>query len=62
MITGIILSGGQSSRMGENKSLLLYEGKPIIAHVVEAIRPFIKEIMVITNEPEIYGFFRKCYF
>ena len=47
---------------GENKSLLLYEGKPIIAHVVEAIRPFVKEIVVITNEPELYGFLENVTF
>ena len=62
MITGIILSGGQSRRIGENKSLLLYEGKPIIAHVVEAIRPFVKDVMVITNEPEFYSFLENVTF
>lgn len=56
MITGIVLSGGESSRMGENKSLLLLDNKPVIAHVVDAIRPFVGEIMVITNEPERYDF------
>ncbi|AMP20034.1 hypothetical protein AZF37_01555 [endosymbiont 'TC1' of Trimyema compressum] len=62
MITGIILSGGQSSRMGKNKSLLLYEGKPIIAYVVEAIRSFVKDVMVITNEPEFYSFLENVTF
>lgn len=62
MITGIILSGGQSNRMGENKSLLLYKEKPIITHIVEAIRPFVKCIMIVTNEPEFYSFLENVIF
>ena len=62
MITGIILSGGQSSRMRENKSFLLYKGKPMITHVVEAIRPFVKDVMIITNKPEFYNFLENVTF
>lgn len=37
-IAGIVLAGGQSSRMGENKALLPYQGRPLVAHMVELLR------------------------
>lgn len=33
-IAGIILAGGRSSRMGQNKALLNYHGKPLIDHMI----------------------------
>ena len=32
-IAGIILAGGQSSRMGRNKSLLVFQGLPMVEHM-----------------------------
>ncbi len=37
-ITAVVLAAGQSSRMGANKLLLSLDGKPLLRHVVEAIR------------------------
>ncbi|MTI12776.1 molybdenum cofactor guanylyltransferase [Sansalvadorimonas verongulae] len=31
--TGVVLASGQSSRMGEDKALLLWEGKPLYQHM-----------------------------
>ena len=36
--TGIILAGGQSSRMGTNKALLQLNGKTVIEGMVEKAR------------------------
>ncbi len=55
-ITGIILSGGKSTRMGENKSLLMLNGKTIIEHVVEKMRGLFSKVILITNQPDEYGF------
>ncbi len=37
-IAAIVLAAGQSSRMGENKLLAPLEGKPVLRHVVDAVR------------------------
>jgi len=55
-ITGIILSGGKSKRMGVNKSLLKVESKTIIEVVQDKISKLFKELLVVTNEPELYQF------
>lgn len=36
-ILGAILAGGLSSRFGSDKALALYAGKPLIAHVADAL-------------------------
>ena len=51
-ITGIILSGGKSTRMGVNKSLLIIDGKTIIARVRDLMLSLFSKVMLITNEPE----------
>ena len=37
-VAGIILAAGRSRRMGANKLLLDYRGKPILQHVIDAAR------------------------
>jgi molybdenum cofactor cytidylyltransferase len=34
-VAGVVLAGGESSRYGSPKALLLWQGKPLIRHVVE---------------------------
>ena len=45
--TAIVLAGGRSSRMGEPKALLPFDGKPLIVHVVETLRTLCSEIVVV---------------
>ena len=55
-VTGIILAGGKSSRMGENKSLLKLEGITVIERVVNLMQKIFKEVILITNTPDEYDF------
>lgn len=51
-ITGIILSGGQSTRMGTDKALTKMSGKPMISYVLEATEPMVGEIFIVSDHPE----------
>lgn len=48
-ITGIILCGGKSSRMGENKSLLKLGDKTIVEIIIDKIKSYCSEIIISTN-------------
>ncbi len=37
-IAGIILAGGRSSRMGQNKALMPFNGKPLVEHMVSILQ------------------------
>ena len=53
-ITGIILSGGNSTRMGENKSFLKIGDTFIIEIITYLMKSIFSEVIIITNEPELY--------
>ena len=55
-ITGIILSGGKSSRMGENKAFLPLGEKVIIEHVADLMCSIFTNVILITNTPYEYEF------
>ena len=50
--SAIVLAGGFSSRFGEDKGVLELAGKPLIRHVVDAVRPFVDETVVVTNSED----------
>ena len=51
---GIILAGGKSARMGQDKALLPVDGQPLIEHVAAILRPLVNEIVVVADSPEKY--------
>ena len=52
MRSGIILSGGKSSRIGQDKGLVKLDGKPLIAWVVDLLREVTDEIIVVVGSEE----------
>lgn len=49
-ITGIILSGGMSRRMGTDKAFVRIEGKPMIQHVIDHVEPLCDQILISANQ------------
>lgn len=45
--TAVILTGGKSSRMGRPKALLPFDGEPLIAHIVRALKRLFSEAIVV---------------
>ena len=54
-VTGIILAGGKSRRMGQNKALLQLGDSPLIAHVIRRMRLVTDELLLITNNHTEYA-------
>jgi len=55
-ITAIILSGGKSTRMGTNKSLLKIDDKTIIERLRDLLQNIFEDVILITNDPDDYQF------
>jgi len=52
MRTAVILAGGSSRRLGAEKSLLLFDGKPLICWTVERLSSVADEIVVVARDEE----------
>jgi len=49
-ITGVILAGGKARRMGgEDKGLIALHGKPLIEHIITALKPQVDSIIINAN-------------
>lgn len=50
-ITAVVLAGGQSRRMlGQDKGLMLFNGKMLIAHVLTRLKPRLDNILISAND------------
>jgi molybdopterin-guanine dinucleotide biosynthesis protein A len=56
MLTVCVQAGGASSRMGEDKALKPFLGRPFIQRVVDRLQPIADELIVTTNRPAEYDF------
>lgn len=54
-ITGVILAGGQASRMGgTDKGLIKLGGKHMVEYVIEALRPQVDHLFISANRNQSY--------
>jgi molybdenum cofactor guanylyltransferase len=52
MRTGIILSGGKSSRIGQEKGLVKLDGRPLVSWVIDMLLGVVDEIVVVVGSDE----------
>jgi len=54
-LTGIVLAGGQSRRMGRNKALMALEGQTLIGRVLDKVSSLCDELIISANDADLYA-------
>ncbi|PWT88016.1 MAG: molybdenum cofactor guanylyltransferase [Acidobacteria bacterium] len=53
-ITGVILAGGKSSRMGRNKALLPFRGRPLIETIRDTMSSIFNKVVISVHQENAY--------
>ena len=56
--TGVILAGGENTRMPVMKAFIKVDGRPIIEKNLTLIQQLFEETFIVTNQPEKYSHLR----
>ena len=54
-VTGVLLAGGNSSRMGRNKALMPLAGHRLVDRVLAVLRGLFDDLLMVTNSPDLYA-------
>ncbi|HSB35187.1 MAG TPA: molybdenum cofactor guanylyltransferase, partial [Nitrospirota bacterium] len=57
-MAGIVLAGGENRRMGADKAFLKLAGVPMIEHVMRSLKAVCRDIIIVTNSPQLYKAYR----
>jgi molybdopterin-guanine dinucleotide biosynthesis protein A len=55
-ISGFVLAGGRSSRMGADKALLSLAGRPLIDHAVSKLRRVCTQVHILGSDPALAAY------
>src|SRR3989344_7592119 len=50
-VIGLILAGGRSQRMGQDKAFVSLAGRPLIEHVIARLAPQVDTLVISSNAP-----------
>jgi molybdopterin-guanine dinucleotide biosynthesis protein A len=53
-VSAVILAGGRSSRLGEDKAFLKVDGQTLVERLVERLARLTEEIIIVTNDADKY--------
>ncbi|MFQ5645614.1 MAG: molybdenum cofactor guanylyltransferase [bacterium] len=59
-LSGVILAGGENSRIGLNKAYLKLDGQTFIERIIDVLRPVCREIIIVSNGKELYPGLPDC--
>ena len=54
-VTGVLLAGGNSSRMGRNKALMPLAGLRLVDRVLGVLSGILDNLLMVTNSPDLYA-------
>ncbi len=54
MAGAIVLAGGKSERMGQDKAMIAFRGRTLLQHVVDAVGPLVDTVVVVAASADQY--------
>ena len=54
-VTGVLLAGGNSRRMGRNKALMTLAGQRLVDRALAILRDLFDDLLMVTNSPDLYA-------
>ncbi len=55
-VNGYILAGGNSSRMGQDKGLMMFNQKPLVQYVIQSLQAVVDKVIIVSNNPAYQQF------
>jgi len=57
-VSGVILAGGQNTRMGEHKAFIEIDSKRIIDRILDILHKLFEEVVIVTNDAKRFSEFK----